>query len=166
MEGHPGDGECLFSSMAIGKLCLFKGMPLPPYVSRSSWGSRARMAFLQHVDRLQANGGSVLGVATLDVLVKESTDMEFAEYRRRMAKVEGNDRKTWGGFLEASLMCTHWRCKVAFFVWQETQPVLWSISGDDDVDPKHGHKGCIALLWWGTHYDLLRLSPDLLRLVL
>ena len=156
----PCDGECLFSSMAIGKLCILKGKPVPSLEHRSQWGRRAREFFSNHVDKLQAKGGEMLGIASMAELVRTSADLDLADYRRRMSKADVNDRRTWGGFLEASLMCQHWRCQVAFFVWQDSQPVLWSIVGGEDVEPGHGHGGRIALLWWGTHYDVLRLSRD------
>lgn len=161
----PCDGECLFSSMAIGKMCLLKNKHVPTFDSRSSWGSRARVFFLNHIDNLQAKGESVLGVASMATLVRAGTDLDLASYRRQMSKADADDRKTWGGFLEASLMCLGWRCRVAFFVWQGAQPVLWSTVGEDSVNPAHGHRGWITLLWWGTHYDLLRLSPDVLSLL-
>ena len=159
----PGNGDCLFSSMAIGKLCLLQGKVAPGFHRRAEWGATARAGYLNHVDKLVARGGAVLGVASMETLVHSSTGMDLATYRRCMRAPDAANRRTWGGFLEASLMCQGWRCRVVFFVWEGGRPVVWSTIGGENVNLEHQHAGQIPLMWWGTHYDLLRLSPDILR---
>ena len=127
------------------------------------WGAKARTDYLHHVDKLVAGGSAVLGVASMDTLVRSSTGMDLATYRSCMRVPDSAKRRTWGGFLEASLMCKAWRCQVVFFVWEKERPVVWSTIGGEHINPEHGHAGRIPLMWWGTHYDLLRLSPDVLR---
>ena len=62
----PGNGDCFFTSMAIGKLCLLQSKAQPAFDRRAHWGPRGRTYYLSRVDKLVARGGAVLGVASFE----------------------------------------------------------------------------------------------------
>jgi hypothetical protein len=67
----PGDGDCVFSSMALCKMVLERAQ-LPPVDRRSTWGQLCRKHFLQHVTKRLTDGDGFLRAASLQVLIQRA----------------------------------------------------------------------------------------------
>ena len=160
----PGDGDYLFSSMALCKMVL-DGIEIPPVDRRSTWGQLCRKHFLQHVTKRLTDGDGYLGAASLQVLIQTSTDMHPEQYLRRMQTADSSDRQTWGGFLEIAILCKRWQCMACIFRASDQGLSFLAYVGDK---PRAGlaHKGVCAVAWWGAHYEALRLSDVMLACLL
>jgi len=145
----PPDGDCLFDSLVVGKLCVLRTTPVPRFEIRGQWGSQARSAFLKHLVALRDRGSLVDGVS-LEQWVSAATDLTLPTYLEFMRKARPNDVRTWGGFLESSLICSSWRCWIANFVWKDGRPELWRVAGGDNTNPAYRHHGRICVLFWGN----------------
>ena len=160
----PGNGDCLFCSMALSKM-LLEGLAVPPFDKRARLGVACRKLFLESVASKVSDGGDYLEAAPLSVLIQSSTDLRPEEYLRRMRSPNSGDRRTWGGFLEIAILCKRWACSACIFRTQANRISLLACVGNE---PRAGfaHKGICALVWWGAHYEALRLSDvALTRLV-
>ena len=159
VQNMPGDGNCLFATMSVGKVCLLDKSEAWPTMSRAArWAQKTRLAML---DTLKTGGSrQFLDGASIQALIEASTDMSFPNYVEFMTHPVAHDRRSWGGFLEAALMCARWRCRAVFFVVDGLQLKCWSFVGNN-VGVLHHGRGRIPLLWTGGHYDLLVLDEDL-----
>jgi hypothetical protein len=162
VRAMPGDGNCLFAAMTTGKLCLLdrsKSFPTPEAATR--WAQQSRRSLLdfmgRHIGRVLFDG------LPMEALVRASTGMSPQQYLDYMKHPVAADRRTWGGFLEAAVMCARWQCRVVFFVVEAGQLRSWSFVGSA-ISARHHNRGRISLLWsGGGHYDLLVLDDSLLE---
>ena len=152
----PGNGDCLFSAMAVSKL-LLEGRAVPPFDKRGRLGAACRKLFLESVANKVSDGGDYLEAAPLSVLIQSSTDLRPEEYLRRMQSPNNGDRRTWGGFLEVAILCKRWTCRACVFRADGNRVSLLACVGNE---PRAGfaHRGICAVVWWGAHYEALRLS--------
>ena len=68
----------------------------------------------------------------------------------------------WGGHLEIAVIAKRWRCRVVIFHFQPTLRRALAITyARQDFATKHNNHGRIAIMWSGTHYDLIILSDEL-----
>ena len=157
MFAIPPDGNCLFGSLIVGKICLLdRARTLPEEPAEvSKWAVACRMQFVKLVARCTDMDGIPLAE-----VIQASTGLSKAEYFDRISKPTG-DRSSWGGFMEASVMAARWRCRIVFFGWEPDQRRLrsWSYVGND-VDGELPDRGRIAVAWTGTHFNVLVLDED------
>ena len=161
----PPDGNCLFGSFIVGKLCFLdrkRALPEEPAAQAqlvSKWAASCRKHF---VTLMHKRGEGNIDEVPMAEVIRASTGMSTAEYLDRMSKPIV-DRSSWGGFMEASIMAVKWRCRIVFFGWEPDQRRLrsWSHVGDD-VNSAHRDRGRIAVAWTGTHFNLLVLDEGVL----
>ena len=96
---------------------------------------------------------------SIAALVRASTDMSLQAYMEHMRQPAADARRTWGGFLEAALMCARWQCRAVFFVIEGKELRSRSFVGGD-VGGGHYNRGRIPLLWSGGKYDVILMTDE------
>ena len=101
-----------------------------------------------------------IGELELPLLIESATAMNPQEYLRHMRLPQGNP--SWGGFLEVAVLATRWKCRVVTFQFDVQQKRATAITySGEEVAQRHHNRGKIAIMWSGTHYDLILLSDEL-----
>ena len=136
---------------------LLDGKAIPSFNQRGRLGAACRRNVLHSVAQKVSDGAVYLEAAPLSVLIESSTDLRPEDYLKRMQSPDSMDRRTWGGFLEVTILCRRWACRAAIFRAQTNCISLLACVGNE---PRAGfaHKGICAVVWWGAHYEALRLT--------
>ena len=161
------DGDCLFASIMLGKLmvldCVQGVIPSDPvllklFTAKAATACRAK--YLQHIREKQHV--LKIGGLALPQVIHSSTSMNTEEYVTHMRKPSG--RSSWGGYMEVAIIVQKWRCRAVTFQFEPElrRAVAITYSGED-IAQRHNNRGRIAILWSGTHYDLIILSDELQR---
>ena len=161
------DGDCLFASIILGKLmvlvCVQGVIPSDPvqlklFTAKAATACRAK--YLEHIREKQHV--LKIGGLALPQVIQSSTSMNTEEYVTHMRKPSG--RSSWGGYMEVAIIVQKWRCRAVTFQFEPElrRAVAITYSGED-IAQRHNNRGRIAILWSGTHYDLIILSDELQR---
>ena len=132
--------------------------PVPSDPAKAATSCRAQ--YLEHVREKQHE--FKLGGLALQQIIQSSTSMNTEEYLTHMRKPSG--RSSWGGYLEVAVIVKKWRCRAVTFQFDPAlrRAVAITFCGED-IASRHNNLGRIAILWSGTHYDLILLSDELQR---
>lgn len=163
----PGDGNCLFSAMAVGLQCHVHKNPVPDMTRRAAWGRINRSKFIQRLKEMleegfqfDADSSEPLSLAlALEVCTSMSTEVYF----QHMTEVGGPE--TWGGHFEVAVLSLRWKVKTHIFFLREVshgqQVYQLAHSSGKPTDVNR----IITIAWNGSHYDTIQLSPsDLAKL--
>ena len=148
----PGDGDCLFHSLGLEIQSACPTVPRPPGVQAPFPGAAWRAFVISYVRRNSQT--EIEGGLTVEQLISSATGHSVAEYCRIMASRDSCGRDSWGGFLEASLLCQAWG--------QDLSIVLLGALGDNwQVLAWTGNTGPNARIvyaaWIGNHWQRARL---------
>jgi hypothetical protein len=151
----PGDGNCLFSAVAIAMLLArdpnVKSV-LPP--QQVQVGNDCRTKFLLWARKKMDEGACFMGTTISALLIDTAGPWKTADdYVKGMA-LPVTSRSQWGGFPEFCAMAEWLKVRVWCFVEFQDKSVklLCEPIGEIDATP-------ISLLWCGgCHYDACRLS--------
>ena len=158
------DGNCLFATITMGKLQVLgsgQGVPSDPvelrkFTARAAAACRAQ--YLEYVREKQHT--FMIGGLALPQLIQSSTSMNTEEYLTHMRKPSG--RSSWGGYLEVAVIVQRWRCRAVTFQFEpELRRAVAITYVGEDIATCHNNRGRIAILWSGTHYDMILLSDEL-----
>jgi hypothetical protein len=150
----PGDGNCLFSALALGsRYC--KEPDRSDSDSRDllkQMGELCRAGYLQNVnDMCKADFHLPSGLALADMLRHMVSGQSVDNYLSRMSPPI-TSRRQWGSYAEASVLAGLWKVQVGFFGLTGQSVVMLH----EPVGLDTGSH--IAVLWNGSHYDLLVLD--------
>ena len=99
--------------------------------------------------------------------VRAATGMNGEEYLQTMRVDAGSkiSRHQWGGFLEASVVAKHLKCRVAIFQKELSKAGRASFRPLLVFGPRDAHslKGTIGVSYDGSHYSSLKLSTDIVQ---
>ena len=175
-QGGPGwklvqveaDGNCLFASLMLGKLMVLdqsRSVPTDPIALLHYTRQGAAICRTGYLDQISASvrdnhHSFKIGELELPLLIESATAMNPQEYLRHMRLPQGNP--SWGGFLEVAVLATRWKCRVVTFQFDVQQKRATAITySGEEVAQRHHNRGKIAIMWSGTHYDLILLSDEL-----
>ena len=151
------DGNCLFTSIMLGKLMvldLSEKVPSDPVALKmlaAKAGTVLRKQYLAYVRQQQHE--FKMGELSLQQVIQSSTSMSTENYLSHMRQPGG--RSSWGGYLEVAVIAKKWRCRVVTFQFEPTLRRALAITYcGQDIASQHHNRGRIAILWSGTHYDL------------
>ena len=158
----PSDGNCLFAAIFIGygrckASAAQKINTALTLQQRGEKGAQCRTWFLDLVKGLMQGKAELhpgLGLTVEEVLLESGCWATPDEYVSAMSTPLQN-RGTWGGFAEASVMAFHWKVRVAFFALTECKEEVFLLcdpAGPQDATAR------ICLLWTGLHYEILVLD--------
>jgi hypothetical protein len=121
-------------------------------------GTECRAQYLAYVREQQHE--SKIGGLSLQQVIQSSTSMSTEDYLSHMRRPGG--MSSWGGHLEVAVIAKRWRCRVVIFQFEPTLRRALAITySGQDIASQHHNRGRIAILWSGTHYDLILLSDEL-----
>jgi hypothetical protein len=150
----PGDGNCLFSALALGSLYC----TTPDRSDSDSTdfvkllGERCRSTYLTNVKVMcEAEFHLPSGLKLADMLRHMVSGQSVDNYLSKMTPPILS-RLQWGSYAEASVMAGLWKVQVGFFGLTGQSVVMLQEPLGLDTG-KH-----IAVLWNGNHYDLLVLD--------
>jgi hypothetical protein len=150
----PGDGNCLFSALALGS--LYCKNPCRSDSDSIDWlkdlGAGCRARYLDNVTEMcAANYVFPSGLALADMLRHMVSGKSVGDYVLRMTPPISS-RRQWGSYAEASVMAGVWKVQVGFFGLTGQSVVMLQEPMGLDTGSH------IAVLWNGSHYDLLVLD--------
>ncbi len=159
----PGDGDCMFTALTLCRM-LAMGKAVPPFEQRAGWGQACRRRYLAGM-KLRLDVGREYMGCPIRTLILASTGLEPDEYLVRMSVGSTADRRTWGGFLELSMLAQRWWCRVHVFrVVGRDLALMCSIGMlPHSVPAQCKWGGHCAVLWRGGHWDTLRVSAEVQR---
>jgi hypothetical protein len=146
----PGDGNCLFTSMAVGIL-MAKDRKLVKYKDMGGYGRRLRRHFVKWVKEGITNGLQVDG-QTLDLWLLNSGDgaqhqiQSMDDYITTMSSCE-EGRHQWGSLPEVALVCHMWRAW-AVMLSTDQDSTSWSMIAC--MGSVNETEAPICILWCGS----------------
>ena len=162
----PPDGNCLFGSLALGKLLLeslphqapigHRGVSLT-MEERGELGANCRSVFLDKVAQTHANMQMWPDLDLEAALDIGRSWPSLEEYLARM-RPPITRRRQWGGFPEAALISHDWKIIIALFA--KRSDGKYFLVCEPVKPPGVSLERRICVVWLETHYDLLLVSPD------
>jgi hypothetical protein len=148
----PADGNCLFSSMAVGIYVVTRSLVSPPSFDKETvdrYGARCRICYLKWVQQSIATGLLVDGIA-VDFVLLDSTDdsrsgQTIQDYIMTMTSW-GKGQHQWGGFPEVALLCHMWKAW-AVMLTEESDGATWTITAT--AGTLREDQAPICILWCG-----------------
>ena len=156
----PGDGNCLFNAMGVGRLFLLNDDDRHQNIERLTredsirYGQLCRASYLQCLRKSLDANLVIPGWPPLAAALQAATGMSPTAYLRAMEQqATAGNQQTWGGYFEAACLAHRWQCQVLFFCphalgWEFLVP-------GGRPHRRHRHEGVIPLAWTGGHFDLL-----------
>lgn len=151
----PGDGNCLFHSIGLEIRQAFPGVGLPPNTEGSAPGAGWRAYMLQFAAR---NPQFPIGDFSVEEIIRACQGCSVAEYCHAMTSAA-----SWGGFLEASILCHAFGRNLAIVLLEATAEGHWHVLAW--VGPSGADAKLIYAAWLGNHWQRARLQPGGARLV-
>ncbi len=81
--------------------------------------------------------------------IRHSTGLTTGQYLGRMASGKGDDPRTWGGVLEASILAQLLSLRITIF--EEVAEGFLPLTSTGVTHSRH-----ILVLWTGAHYTILK----------
>ena len=162
----PPDGNCLFGSLALGKLLLEslpQGAPIGhrgvslTMEERGELGANCRSIFLDKIAEIHTARQQWCGLDLELALDIGRSWPSVTEYLARM-KPPIMRKRQWGGYVEAALISYDWNIIVAIFV--RTSVGKYVLLCEPVMPPGANPAHRICVVWSATHYDLLLVPPE------
>ena len=160
------DGNCLFATLTLGRMQVLDSasrVPSDPVELKRFTATAAAACRAQYIQFVREKQHTfMIGGLAMQQLIQSSTSMNTEEYLTHMEKPSG--RSSWGGYLEVAVIVQKWRCRAVTFQFEpELRRAVAITYAGEDIASCHNNRGRIAILWSGTHYDLILLSDELQR---
>ena len=145
----PGDGNCLFASMIVAYFYP-PGKGWPSKESIVSMGRKCREQYLKKLSERIKSGSAWLGEVSILVALEASSSLTLKEYELSMQEPNAYDKKSWGGFFEATFMARLWKRRVAIFEMNADKSLaLITQVGQDNAE-------ILNIVWTGSHFNVVR----------
>ena len=153
----PGNGDCLFTSLAFIR-CGADNKPWPADIlGQQRMGALCRTWYLLYAQHLVDEDRIINDIPIRTLLTDNCGHASVEEYFDLMKNPRPDNPKTWGSWLEMAICARKWDICIAVFwhVRQEAELRCWEGNAKGPEQPR----GRGAVLFSGSHYDALTLSP-------